>query len=274
MASPSRRALIQSLAVAVPAVSGCLAAETDDSPASTDTSSPTADTSTATAESAGDSPTSTPTNCPAELPDPPANPTAATARGFAESYEYAVAYNDACQYEQFSLYGVTASDGRAVLTRSENAFYVTARESYSYTDGDAHADAVSHGLYRVGDGTFTRVDRRDVTRTDFDDRAGRDHPQSHRLHVLNFGAESVEATVTVVDRETGWRAETTPWLPAEAGIRATVALDAHPHDVTVEVGGETTSYRVAGEGGTAAFDRDGYVFVAGDEIVAGRWAGF
>ncbi|WP_435361078.1 hypothetical protein [Haloarchaeobius sp. DFWS5] len=263
---PARRRVLRnlgcSLGLALPVLSGCLGTASD--PAGSNS------TGSSTRDSTGDPRTTTEPNsdCPTEYPEPPTNPTAGTARGFAETYEYAVAYNDGCQYETFSAYGVTADDASTVITATNTAFFVAVRESYSYSGDEVEGDGVTEGLYQVSDGTFTRVDSNAMQQVTVGERLGRDYPRDHSLDVVNFGQAQVEVTVSITDRETDWQASETWQLRAGTGATFRFALDEHVHDVTVEFDDSTVEYALDT---SSSSEQAAYVFGNDDGTISGRW---
>lgn len=144
-------------------------------------------------------------DCPKDAPQPPATVSEDAAKSFAEAAEAARAYNEICTYRSFGLGETTASKHVAIEMRTDEGFYVFARQPYHYSTRDTEADGATSGVYFVGNSTSVRVSHYGAEQRSPESYAAPNPSANVRggqdVRLYNFDAEtrSLHVTLRYVD---------------------------------------------------------------------------
>lgn len=155
-------------------------------------------------EPPGGEPQSLNENCGVELPEPPQNLTNDTAVTFAEEYQRSLTYNQICSKEEYGLDDTTASSAVSLEFSTSDAKYIFAQQAFSYSTGQATADGAYSSVYRVSEGTFSRVQHYGAEQRPVETYSGPptadsfDRPLEFRLY--NFANESRSASINLYYR--------------------------------------------------------------------------
>lgn len=180
-----------------------------------------------------------PAECPRSYPSPPDSVTEQNAKSFAETHEAAIAHNQICHADDYGLEPTVASKELTVEMRTDDGFYVFARQPYHFSDAGGEADGYTSAVYFVGNDTAERVSHRDAdqfrpeTFTAENDSANVDYGQEIRVFNFADGTRSLQVSLRYTSDS-----------PAQVALNETYAVDGTTGIRLLEVANQSGNYTV------------------------------